>query len=173
MPPAATTQSSSAGGTASAVRDLAGCTVPGLSSLVHEPVPECCSWRLRVAAAFLAEALRAAAGRSAAAFPPRRPPSGTMHGFRLAASAGAASSLPPPLSLLTVAQALRSASSSEALASLVAFSMCSALRFCLSVVARLVALRHRLPPIRLPARPAHLSGALPQAIACRQAWFRR
>lgn len=65
--------------------------------------------RLRVAAAFLAEAERAAAGRLADAWPPSRPPfcdeawdSGWPRPEPLF--------FPPPLSLFTVAQALRSAS---------------------------------------------------------------
>src|SRR3954470_4801259 len=69
--------------------------------------------RLRVAAAFFAERERAAAGRLAEALPPRGPPirppflaetlvSGTPRPEPLL--------LPPPVSLLTVAQARRSAS---------------------------------------------------------------
>src|ERR1700737_4512942 len=70
-------------------------------------------FRLRVAAAFFAERDRAAAGRLADALPPRGPPilpprfddtlvSGTPRPEPLL--------LPPPVSLLTVAQARRSAS---------------------------------------------------------------
>jgi hypothetical protein len=69
--------------------------------------------RLRVVAAFFAERDRAAAGRLADALPPRGPPirpprfeeslvSGTPRPEPLL--------LPPPVSLLTVAQARRSAS---------------------------------------------------------------
>jgi len=71
------------------------------------------AFRLRVAAAFFAERDRAAAGRPAEALPPRGPPilpprfedtlvSGTPRPEPLL--------LPPPVSLLTVAQARRSAS---------------------------------------------------------------
>jgi hypothetical protein len=71
------------------------------------------AFRLRVAADFFAERDRAAAGRLAEALPPRGPPilpprfeetlvSGTPRPEPLL--------LPPPVSLLTVAQARRSAS---------------------------------------------------------------
>src|SRR5690606_10073626 len=66
--------------------------------------------RLRVAAAFLAEAERAAAGRLAAAAPPLRPPflAASFVSFRPRPDPDL---LPPPVSLFTVAQARRSASS--------------------------------------------------------------
>jgi hypothetical protein len=69
-------------------------------------------FRFRVAAAFLAERLRAAADRDADARPPFRPP------FRLGAllfffPRPDPLFLPPPLSLLTVAHARRSASPFE------------------------------------------------------------
>jgi hypothetical protein len=69
------------------------------------------AFRLRVAAAFFADAERAAAEREAEALPPIRPPlredtwlSGTPRPEPLLP--------PPPLSLLTVAHARRSVSSS-------------------------------------------------------------
>jgi hypothetical protein len=69
------------------------------------------AWRLRVAAAFFADAERSAAERLADAWPPSRPP------FRDEAWDSDFPRpdplfFPPPLSLLTVAHALRSASSS-------------------------------------------------------------
>src|SRR5690606_39226403 len=87
---------------------------------------------LRVAAAFFAEAERAEAGRFAEASPPLRPP------FREAAMLSfdprpEPDFLPPPSSLLTVAQARRSASSLPTPFSRYPSSICSALRFCLSV----------------------------------------
>src|ERR1043165_304818 len=69
--------------------------------------------RLRVAAAFFAERERAAAGRLAEALPPRGPP---MRPPFLAETLVSRTPrpepllLPPPVSLLTVAQARRSAS---------------------------------------------------------------
>jgi hypothetical protein len=66
----------------------------------------------RVAAPFLAEAERAALGRLAAALPPSRPPlrADTLVSFTPRPEPDL---LPPPDSLLTVAQARRSASFSE------------------------------------------------------------
>ena len=67
--------------------------------------------RLRVAAAFLAEALaRAAAGREAAASPPSPAALARRRGVHGLASTRSRSFLPPPVSLFTVAQARRSAS---------------------------------------------------------------
>jgi len=70
--------------------------------------------RLRVAAAFLAERDRAAAGRLAAALPPRGPPIRPPFFAATLVSLTPRPEpllLPPPVSLLTVAQARRSASS--------------------------------------------------------------
>src|SRR6202048_1138126 len=94
------------------------------------------AFRLRVAAAFFAARDRAAAGRLAEALPPRGPPilpprfedtlvSGTPRPEPLL--------LPPPVSLLTVAHARRSASFLPTPRCSYPSSMCSARRFCLSV----------------------------------------
>jgi len=67
--------------------------------------------RLRVAAAFLAERDRAAAGRLAAALPPRGPPIRPPFFAATLVSLTPRPEpllLPPPVSLLTVAQARRS-----------------------------------------------------------------
>src|ERR1700757_3931620 len=91
--------------------------------------------RLRVAAAFFAERDRAAAGRLADALPPRGPPILPPRFEDTLVSATPRPEpllLPPPVSLLTVAQARRSASFSPTPRSSYPSSMCSAWRFCLS-----------------------------------------
>jgi len=67
--------------------------------------------RLRVAAAFLVDAERAAAGRAAAALPPSLPPLRDGAWFS-ALPRPLPLFFPPPVSLFTVAQARRSASPS-------------------------------------------------------------
>src|SRR5215831_11166486 len=83
--------------------------VPGAYLWQRCAGPHALAWRLRVRAAFFAEAERAAAGRAADALPPNLPPlraeacvSGTPRPLP--------DLLPPPVSLLTVAQARRFAS---------------------------------------------------------------
>src|SRR5262245_44336205 len=88
--------------------------------------------RARVGAAFRADADRADFGRAADAAPPIRPP------FFAGARFGRLPTpdppfLPPPVVAFTVAQARRSASSSGTPRSSYPSSMCSAIRFCLSV----------------------------------------
>jgi hypothetical protein len=75
-------------------------------------VPRCVPFRFRVAAAFFADRLRAAAGREAEAAPPRRPPflAGPLL-VRLPRPEPLF--FPPPVDLFTVAQARRSASPRE------------------------------------------------------------
>jgi hypothetical protein len=93
-------------------------------------------FRFRVAAAFRADAERADLGRDAEARPPARPP------FReelllVFLPRPEPLFLPPPESLFTVAQARRSASSSETPRSSYPSSMWWAFRFCLPVYADL------------------------------------
>jgi hypothetical protein len=88
--------------------------------------------RLRVAAALRADADRADFERDAEARPPARPP------FRdelllVFFPRPAPLFFPPPVSLFTVAQARRSASSRPTPRSSYPSSMCSAMRFCLDV----------------------------------------
>jgi hypothetical protein len=90
------------------------------------------AFRLRVAAAFFAAALLAAAGRALDAAPPLRPPffAGSLF---TGLPTPDPDFFPPPVILLTVAQARRSASSSETPRFSYPSSMCSACRFCLVV----------------------------------------
>jgi hypothetical protein len=88
--------------------------------------------RRRVAAAFLAEAERDDLEREADARPPVRPPFlEELRSVRLPRPDPLF--LPPPVSLFTVAQALRSASPGETPRFSYPSSMCSAWRFCLLV----------------------------------------
>jgi hypothetical protein len=88
--------------------------------------------RARVAAAFFADAERAAAGRAAEAAPPFLPP--FLAGALLTGLPRPEPlCLPPPVLLLTVAQARRSASPSGTPRFSYPSSMCSACRFCFSV----------------------------------------
>ena len=92
------------------------------------PVPR----RFRVAAAFRADAERAALDRRAEAAPPFRPP--FLEDVRvLFLPRPDPLFLPPLSSLFTVAQARRSDSLRDTPRSSYPSSMCSALRFCLSV----------------------------------------
>jgi hypothetical protein len=95
---------------------------------------------LRVAAAFVAERERAAAGRFAAARPPMRPPL-RAEAWLTALPRPEPLFLPPPVSLLTVAQARRSASLQRRRA-LVAFLDVFGLALLLAGVARFVAAGH-------------------------------
>ncbi|WP_437570610.1 hypothetical protein [Sorangium sp. So ce542] len=90
------------------------------------------AFRLRVAAAFFAAALRAEAGRAFEAAPPLRPPffAGSLF---TGLPTPEPDFFPPPVILLTVAQARRSASPSDKPRFSYPSSMCSACRFCLSV----------------------------------------
>jgi hypothetical protein len=88
--------------------------------------------RLRVAAAFRADADRAALGRAADAWPPFFPPlrdALRFTGFPLPEPLF----FPPPVSLFTVAHARRSASRRDTPRSSYPSSMCRACRFCLFV----------------------------------------
>jgi hypothetical protein len=88
--------------------------------------------RLRVAAAFRADAERAALGRLAEAAPPFQPP--FRDALRLLFLPRPDPLFLPPLSsLFTVAQARRSASRRDTPRDSYPSSMCSARRFCLSV----------------------------------------
>src|SRR5690606_15492781 len=92
--------------------------------------------RLRVAAAFLAEAERSAADRAAEAAPPFLPP--VFAGVLFSALPRSEPlCFPLPDILFTVAQARASASSSDTQRSSQLSSMCSAWRFCLSEYADL------------------------------------
>src|SRR5262249_33814479 len=103
-------------------RRAAGYFAPAFASL----------FRLRVAAAFFAEAERSAAVRDAEAAPPFLPPR-LLETCVSALPRPLPDLLPPPDSLLTVAQARRSASPSGTPRPSYPSAMCSAFRFCLSV----------------------------------------
>src|SRR5690606_3820950 len=112
---------------------------------------------LRVAAAFFAEAERAEAGRLDEASPPLRPP------LREAALLSFVPRpepdfLPPPSSLLTVAQARRSASSLPTPFLRYPSSLCSVLCFCLSVLSDLSP--RGMVLLSLPCPPGPLSSQL-------------